>query len=247
MQNIGERLREAREEKNLSLDTVYKQTKIYPHVLEALEQDRADIFLNVIYIKGFLKTYAEYLGLDSEKLVQEYLNSRKKQTPASQPTFAKKTRAFTKLNKLMIVRVVAGLALFLVFIFYFRFVVTRIPQSAQQTNRPKVTVKAAKSLPGASLAQERTKEAVLPGAEDLILEIRTKNNCWLRVKCDNQSVFEKTLPKGKTERWRAKEKIELLIGKPEALELFLNGEAINLKTMKVKRGLVITHAAVKAR
>ncbi len=69
MQSVGEKLRDARLGKNLSLEEVYRVTKIHLPVLEALEQDRAHNFLSFVYIKGFLKTYAQYLGLDAHKLL----------------------------------------------------------------------------------------------------------------------------------------------------------------------------------
>ena len=69
----------------------------------------------------------------------------------------------------------------------------------------------------------------------------------MRVKIDNQVIFEKTLPKGRHERWRAKERIELKIGKPEVLEVFLNGKFIDLKKEKVKRTLVITHGGIEGK
>ena len=50
MQNVGEKLKKARLEKGLSLDEVYRQTRIHLRVLEALEEDRAHNLLSFIYI-----------------------------------------------------------------------------------------------------------------------------------------------------------------------------------------------------
>jgi len=236
MQSVGEKLNKARLEKNVSLDEVYKQTKIYPRVLEALEQDRAHNFLSFIYIKGFLKTYARYLRLDGEKLLKEYIDSREVETLAQpEVILEKKGKFFSRIDFFPILRI--GLAVFLAFglFFYFRYVMKNV-----STSDKKVQIK--KAEPKVKVAPvARVK------AKDLILEVKTLDACWMRVKTDNRAVFEKTLAKGRTERWRAREKIELRIGRPKAIEVFLNGKRIDLKKAQVKRSLVITQKGIKGR
>jgi len=72
MASIGERLQKARKSKGFSIEDVHKNTKIAPSILRALEENSADKFLNPVYIKGFLKKYAAFLGLDNKKLIEEY-------------------------------------------------------------------------------------------------------------------------------------------------------------------------------
>lgn len=236
MQSVGEKLRKARLEKNTSLDEVYKQTKIYPRVLEALEQDRAHNFLSFIYIKGFLRAYARYLGLDGERLLKEYIDTQKVETPA-QPEVAleKKVKFFPQINFFLILRI--GLAVLLAFglLFYFRYVMKNI-----STVDKKAQIK--KAEPEVEVAPVAKVKA-----KDLILEVRTLDTCWMRVKTDERAVFEKTLSKGKSERWRAEEKIELRIGRPEAIEVLINGKRIDLKRAQVKRSLVITQKGIEGR
>jgi len=231
MQSVGEKLRDARLGKNLSLEEVYRATKIHPPVLEALEQDRAHNFLSFVYIKGFLKTYAQYLGLDAEKLLAEYIDSRKPEPPR-QPEVVLKRRhkRFAKVNLFPIIRTVSVVALAFVFVFYFRFVLRHIFELAPQAKDRKVKV--------------RVMPAPAVKTEDLVLEVKALNACWLRVTADKQELFQGILPKGKRERWQAKEKIELRIGKPEALDVRFNGEQINLKDVKVKKRLIVTHEGV---
>ena len=237
MQSVGEKLKKARLEKNLSLDEVYKQTKIHSRVLEALEQDRAHNFLSPVYIKGFLRAYARYLGLNGEKLLKEYIDSQKVEAPVQpQPAEAaieKKDKAFPPLNPFLIFRVALSILLAIGLVFYFRYVLKNISAAEKKGKVQKVKIEV---IPAPAVK-----------VEDLILEVKTLDACWMRVKADNQSIFEKTLPKGKRERWQAKEKIELRIGKPEALEVFVNGKPINLKKAKVKRTLLITHEGIKGK
>ena len=65
---IGEILRNAREARDLSIEDVNRATKISVNVIRALEQDDMESFASETYLKGFLKNYAMYLGLDANKL-----------------------------------------------------------------------------------------------------------------------------------------------------------------------------------
>jgi cytoskeletal protein RodZ len=65
---IGELLRAAREEKKLSVEQVNRETKISAQTIRALEQDDFGAFPGETYLKGFLRTYAQFLGLDGNRL-----------------------------------------------------------------------------------------------------------------------------------------------------------------------------------
>jgi len=72
---LGNSLREARLRQALDFPEVEQATKIRPKYLRALEDEQFDILPGQTYVKGFLRTYAEYLGLDGQLYVDEY-NSR---------------------------------------------------------------------------------------------------------------------------------------------------------------------------
>jgi cytoskeleton protein RodZ len=72
---IGNSLREARLRQGLDLARVEDDTKIRAKYLQALEDERFDVLPAETYVKGFLRTYAEYLGLDGQLYVDEF-NSR---------------------------------------------------------------------------------------------------------------------------------------------------------------------------
>jgi cytoskeletal protein RodZ len=64
---VGEILRTAREERKLSVEQVNRETKISAQTVHALEQDDFGS-LPSAYLKGFVRTYAEFLGLDGNRL-----------------------------------------------------------------------------------------------------------------------------------------------------------------------------------
>jgi cytoskeleton protein RodZ len=72
---IGNSLREARSRRQVPIVQVEQATKIRGKYLRALEEERFDLLPSQTYVKGFLRTYADYLGLDGQLYVDEY-NSR---------------------------------------------------------------------------------------------------------------------------------------------------------------------------
>jgi hypothetical protein len=72
---IGTSLREARSRRQLPIVQAEQATKIRGKYLRALEDERFDLLPSQTYVKGFLRTYADYLGLDGQLYVDEY-NSR---------------------------------------------------------------------------------------------------------------------------------------------------------------------------
>ncbi len=69
---IGEVLKESRTRQGLDIRTVEERTKIRTKYLRALENEEWDVLPNPAYAKGFLRTYAQLLGLDADALVDEY-------------------------------------------------------------------------------------------------------------------------------------------------------------------------------
>jgi transcriptional regulator with XRE-family HTH domain len=69
---IGAALREERERQGLSIEDLEDRTKIRRRYLRALENEDWDILPGPTYVRGFMRTYAEALGLDAEELVDDY-------------------------------------------------------------------------------------------------------------------------------------------------------------------------------
>ena len=72
MPGIGETLREARVRQRVNIDELEQSTKIRAKYLRALENEEFGLLPGPTYVKSFLRTYAEKLGLDPHLLVEEY-------------------------------------------------------------------------------------------------------------------------------------------------------------------------------
>lgn len=72
MQTIGEKLEEARKRKGISIREAAETTKIRGDYLQKFEANSFDIDLPPLYIRGFLRSYARFLELDPERVVNDY-------------------------------------------------------------------------------------------------------------------------------------------------------------------------------
>ena len=69
---LGEKLRQAREERGISISEVAEQTRISPLYIKSIEEDDYKPLPGGIFNKGFLKSYARYIGYDENEALREY-------------------------------------------------------------------------------------------------------------------------------------------------------------------------------
>ena len=72
MKNIGTKLKDKREENGLSVEEVAEDLKMRPSQISSIEEGNIEDFKDVFYLKYFIRDYAKYLGLDSEKILDEF-------------------------------------------------------------------------------------------------------------------------------------------------------------------------------
>jgi cytoskeleton protein RodZ len=82
MADIGSTLREARMRARIDITEVESRTKIRAKYLRAIENEEWDLLPGPVYVKSFLRTYGDYLGLDSRTLVDEF--KRRYERPTDQ-------------------------------------------------------------------------------------------------------------------------------------------------------------------
>src|SRR2546430_8478742 len=72
MADIGTTLREARIRARIDITEVEARTKIRAKYLRAIENEEWDLLPGPVYVKSFLRTYGDFLGVDSRLLIDEY-------------------------------------------------------------------------------------------------------------------------------------------------------------------------------
>ena len=71
-ETLGEKLRAARESRGISISEVAEQTRIAPMYIECIENDNYKPLPGGIFNKGFVKSYARFIGVDEHEALQDY-------------------------------------------------------------------------------------------------------------------------------------------------------------------------------
>jgi cytoskeletal protein RodZ len=262
MESVGSGLRKIRLEKGITLEEAHKKTKIHIDVLKAIEDDTF-VNLKPVYIKGFLKIYCKFLGVNPADYIDGY---REPQTPViAKPEerqgvipsadFLKKPLL---LQKIIFVSVSAIILILLIFglIKFAKFVFSRISESNKKAKanvssvvrQPKKTTVAKtgikKSASTSPVVIDKGYESVVSkeGHLGIMLGISALDDCWMQLKVDGKTVFQNILKKGRVESWQAKDKIELSLGSAGSVQLEVNGKVIPVLGRKgqVLKTIVIT-------
>ena len=239
MESIGTRLRKTREKKGLTLGDAQKALKIHPSILKALEEGGAYDFLSPVYVRSFLRAYARYLGLDAEKIVEQY--SEEYSQEAEQILFfGREKGSMGEIKKYIpLAAKMLGIILALVIMVIFT-------RGAFRFARLIIAKKSTKAEALKLSASSPSKLAInIPKSEPLILIVKTREDAWMEIKSDGEVIFRNVLPKGSVEAWKAKKGIELWIGKAEALEFVLNGHSLGSLGRGVMKGILITRKGVE--
>ena len=72
MKEIGEKLKETRESMGITIDEAAADLKIRASQIESIEDGDKEAFDDIFYLKMFIKNYSKYLGLDYDKMVEEF-------------------------------------------------------------------------------------------------------------------------------------------------------------------------------
>lgn len=72
MKEIGEKLKEARENMGISIEEAAEDLKLKPSQLNDIEEGNRDAFKDIFYLKYFIRDYSKYLGLDYEEMVEDF-------------------------------------------------------------------------------------------------------------------------------------------------------------------------------
>jgi cytoskeletal protein RodZ len=231
MFEIGGSLREARLKRGLTPADVQKAIRIRDRYLQALEEECWELLPGDAYVKGFLRTYADYLGLDGSLYVEEY-NSRfahPDEQPQLVPERFPRTRTpFAGVGFLRplvavgaIVAVVAGLA---------AWQLSRSSGTKQgtppTTSSHTTTAAHHKKKP----KQTRTTQHVSALPTRAVV-VASRGDCWLEVRSGSSSgrlIYENTLPQGQTLPVKLTSgPVWILFGDPPKVDLRLGGKLVH--------------------
>lgn len=218
MGSIGSKLKEKREKSNISLQKVHLQTRISTVFLEALEQEKFDVFPAEVYLIGFLKKYAQYLGFDPDPFVSEYRwykaaeNEKERAAEREKRKTAKSSDDAVSVQQVMFLFAVIFIC-FGIFVSIF-FFTAKENSVKEERKEPEEKI----FLPS---ARKKLDKRIL-----LELSIRSKRRCWVRVEADNTMIFEGLIPAGASQRWNADTFFKIIAHNWDDITIALNGDPI---------------------
>jgi len=228
---LGEKLTNNRKEKNISLAAAAAATKIKVEYLRALEEERFDELPSVTYVRGFLKIYARFLGLQPEPLLRAWAEIYQPAQPKVVLVERKRTSPIPFLPSLKWKFILPAAGSVLILLLVLIGVFNLIRGGVSPATSPRGFSEAAYPYSGSSgLKIPLPPEAAGPpvAAPELNLEIRAEEDVWLEIRADGSLVFLSTLPAGSVKRWPRAGRFQVRVSHPEKIRLFFKGEEMNL-------------------
>lgn len=235
MFEIGSTLREARERRRVGLDQAEAETKIRARYLRALEEEDFVSLPGPTYVKGFLRTYADYLGLDGGLFVDEYNSRYGEPWRDYEPTYMRRrtspgrSRRRQRESNLILVALAGIVALALLV-----FVASTYPRRGGDAPPPAVprTQATAVSPPiNPALAQTTGTDASAPRP---VIELIVRANApaavkiWRGAATTGKPVIDTVLDPaaadgGRTKRLRSRTGYTVVAAEPRKLLVFVDG------------------------
>jgi hypothetical protein len=228
---IGNSLREARVRQQYELTEVELATKIRARYLRALEEESFEALPAQTYVKGFLRTYADYLGLDGQLYVDEF-NSRfgVEDEEPREPVVARRTsqvgRHHRRLERRWVVFALAGIAGLVIFVIAaWKFGGNNNPQipNLVTTSKPPDH----KILKPATPARPKATQPVT-----FRLYVRAVHgNCWMDVRnwsSNGKSRFTGTVELGGQAHRFVARRLWVDFGNPGNLAVVYNGRVVSI-------------------
>ena len=205
---VGEVLSSARNKNKKEIEKIAEKLRIRSRYLEALENSEYDVFPGRIYALGFLKAYAEFLGLDADDLVTRYKEEIKgvSEKPVIMPM--PESQVILPSLKILAGALVLGVVIWLLWYFFsFReekepvlppitqeeplveaqVVVEEKKEEPKQQETPAVNTKKEEAKPADKKANATKKNRV---------QLKAKEEVWIEILNDDTLVISKVLKKG---------------------------------------------------
>jgi len=243
---LGERFRAAREARGLSLSDVAEQIRIRSVYLAAIEEENWTIIGAPVYVRGFLRTYARFLGMDPEEAVATFGRAQPGGAGAqgSSARAAGDEAAGRRRGAILIWIAGVVAVLLIAFVVYNELTMRRAQTVASVTTAEPVSPSPStqgSEPPSASPIQTHVIMPQAPagaqfGPNTLALVLSAPS--WLRVTVDGNVSMEGTFPAGTSKTFHGKNAL-VRVGNAGGVEIYVDGKDVGKLG---KTGDVVEHA-----
>ncbi|TSA13873.1 MAG: helix-turn-helix domain-containing protein [Deltaproteobacteria bacterium] len=252
MESIGDYLKRERELRNITLEEVANGTKINIGILRTIEEGQTERFPAEVFVRGFIRCYAQYIGLDTNDVLLRYhpqTTSPEHQEEISPPPEKKIWLFFSRHRKLLKISISIIIVVFLLSLVvnigkkeplkkeqpplsksyapaHSRPVEANRVVDQAQTYAPEQTniPDPQAKAPEAPQLQDITPQRIYEKQHELRAVF--KENTWVQSVIDEQNLQEYSFKAGETITWTMDNKIRLIIGNAGGMDLYLDGEQL---------------------
>jgi len=240
MTDIGNQLREAREARGLSLEQVHKATRVKRVYLEAIESGRFDDLPGLVQVRGFVRSYANTVGIDPDSLLAQLDSlasgvehaprppaastgaARAETVRARSMPLSRSTRPAESEPSLPLplpVLIIGAIILFAIG----GFLLLR----AFGGEAPAPTPTLPTNIP-ASISRTPQSTPVVVAAAGVSVTLTAGEHVWVRVSNDGFTAFEGILKPDEAQSWQAEQQVIVETGNGAALNVAVNGRGIGV-------------------
>jgi cytoskeleton protein RodZ len=238
MASFGEKLRLEREMRGVSLREIAETTKISLRFLQALEEDRVEVLPGGLFPRAFVKQYAQFLGLDADKLAGEFAHAHAELPVERRPTLPIAARR----PRVTPIQVLLGVAAVVVVALALRHGGEPQNRARSQPTAPPAAGASAVLPTDRVYPSPHTLAAAATPADGLVLSLTAQQECWVEARADGETVINRVLAEGETETLEAHGEIVLSVGNAGGLRVRVNDRpALPLgRSGEVRKNIVIT-------
>jgi len=219
LKELGSRLRHFRTEQSLPIEEVAARTRIQARLLNAIEEGRLDQLPEPVYIKGFIKRFADALGLNGAEFAStfpigaaiQFIKPSWRHLPAAQL----RPIHLYLLYICLVIGAVSSLSL----------LVNRSAQQAQQLPIPNNAQPTKSQENTEPLKLAKVTQSIGDG-KSIQVGITLKAQSWIRVVADGKTEFEGVLPEGTQRTWVADQKLIVRAGNAGGVLVEFNDETV---------------------
>ncbi|HIK28951.1 MAG: DUF4115 domain-containing protein [Oscillatoriaceae bacterium SKW80] len=222
---IGAKLRQVREELEISLEEVAIYTKIRYKLLQALEEGKVEQLPEPVYVQGFIRRYADALGLDGAALAAEYPIENQmrliKLSWIGLSSLQLRPIHLYAMYVLLVIFAVNGLSYML------NRTATQAHNLGSEHTNPNISVPAETQSKSSQIASSKpisssTATTTVHSNRTVRVGLTLKAQSWIQIIADGKIQFEGELPEGTQRTWEAKEQLIVRAGNAGGVMMAIN-------------------------
>lgn len=245
METVGEYLKRVRNACGYSLEDISHATKINQRYLKAIEEDDFSKLPGETFIRGFMLSYAKFLGIDEHEIIGKIEERKKIASPSIDINKVnlymlgdkgEKIRLFLSANIKIIVAIGAGVVAIVLLIILFAS--DRDAESIHNSKEIREVKREAEEV--------QRSQVIQPVEVPLLFRIHTKELTWIQAEIDEKEIKDVLLRPGEKVLWKANNKIVMTIGNAGGIDAEIDGRPLGPfgERGEIVRNIVITSAGV---